>query len=79
MAASTLQQNLGVVNKQRGSKSFEDAMERTLDKGVTLRASDRLHAISTHGARRARLVVTISESSPIFLAGLGLGTGLRAA
>lgn len=51
-----------MVDKRRGSKSFEDAMERTLDKGVTLPASDRLRAISTHGTRRALLrVVTVKD------------------
>jgi len=54
-----------MVDKRRGRDSFEESLERTLDKGVSLPAADRLVAITIrNGEDRLGVVVRAPEPSP---------------
>jgi len=51
-----------MVDKRRGRDSFEESLERTLDKGVWLPAADRLAAMTTrNGEDRLDIVVRASH------------------
>jgi hypothetical protein len=53
-----------LVDKRRGRDSFEESLERALNKGVSLPAADRLAAMTT-GNGEDRLDVVVKASQPL--------------
>src|SRR5438067_285082 len=65
MVALTLLPSACMVDRRRGRDSFEESLERSLDKGVSLPASDRLVAMTTRdGGARLGIVVSMRQHSP---------------
>jgi len=63
--ALTLLFSKGMVDKRRGRDSFEESLERALDKGVSLPAADRLAAMTTrNGEDQLGVVVRSPQPSP---------------
>jgi hypothetical protein len=52
-----------MVDKRRGRDSFEESLERALNKGVSLPAADRLAAMTTRNGED-RLDVVVRASQP---------------
>ena len=52
-----------MVDKRRGRDSFEESLERALNKGVSLPAADRLAAMTTRNGED-RLDVVVKASQP---------------
>ena len=60
--ALTLLPSACMVDRRRGRDSFEESLERSLDKGVSLPASDRLVAMTTRdGGARLGIVVSMPQ------------------
>lgn len=52
-----------MVDRQPGDKSFDDALERALDKGAMLPASERLRPLTTRsGTKRTQRIVVDRNS-----------------
>src|SRR5437899_10374174 len=63
--ALTLLPSACMVDRRRGRDSFEESLERSLDKGVSLPASDRLVAMTTRdGGTRLGIVVSMPQQPP---------------
>jgi len=63
--ALTLLPSACMVDRRRGRDSFEESLERSLDKGVSLPASDRLVAMTTRdGGARLGIVVSMPQQPP---------------
>src|SRR5262249_13727028 len=54
-----------MVDRRRGRDSFEESLERSLDKGVSLPAPDRLVAMTTRDGE-ARLGIVVRKTQPLF-------------
>src|SRR3989442_4309645 len=60
--ALTLLPSARMVDRRRGRDSFEESLERSLDKGVSLPAPDRLVAMTTrNGGTRLGIVVSMPQ------------------
>src|SRR5207245_831244 len=60
--ALTLLPSARMVDRRRGRDSFEESLERSLDKGVSLPAPDRLVAMTTrNGGARLGIVVSMPQ------------------